>query len=312
MTEEKKVMPVMQIAVTGETKHEKLKCIIDKLEDGVKAVFTSARFRGYLKFLSSFHDYSANNCILIAMQKPDATLVAGYGDWLKKHHRYVRSGEKAIRILAPAPYKKKTEKEVVDKHGNKSKEEVEILVPAFKIVNVFDVSQTEGEPLPDLGIPDVTIEDNVENYDSLMEALRVVSPAPISFENIPGTTQGYYHHVDRRIAIQEDMSQLYTLKTTIHEIAHAVLHAWPEDGKRPKDSPTRNTKEVQAEAVAFVVCRHYGLDTSDYSFTYVAAWSKGRDIPELKASLEIIRKTAHDLITGIDAAMGSERGRKTA
>ena len=303
MTDERKALPVAPLNVTGDSKHERLKCVMDELEQGVKAVFTSANFYNYLKFLAKFHSYSANNCILIAMQKPDATLVAGYGDWLKKHHRYVRKGEKAIKILAPTPYKKKTEKEVVDEHGNKSKEEVEVLVPAFKIVNVFDVSQTEGEPLPDLGMPDVTTENDVDGYDDFMSALHAISPFPIGFENIPGETQGYCHQVERRIAIQEDMSQLYTLKTTIHEIAHAVLHAWPEDGKKPKDGPNRSTKEVQAESVAFVICRHYGLDTCDYSFTYIAGWSSGREVKELKASLEVIRSTAHDLITAIDAAL---------
>ncbi len=295
------VSAVVPIAVMGTTQREKIKCIIDKLEEGVRAVFASGEYREYLDFLSRFHHYSFRNVILIKMQLPTASLVAGYGDWVKKHHRWVKKGEKAIRILAPTPYKKKQEQEVVDEHGNKFKEEVEVLVPCFKIVNVFDVSQTDGEPLPTLGVDE--LEGTVEQYDAFMAALESVSPAPIGFEDIPGGSHGYYHHVERRIAIQEGMPQLQTLKTGVHEVAHAVLHAWPEDGTMPKDGPDRNTKEVQAESVAYTVCQHYGLETSDYSFAYIAGWSSGRDIKELKDSLDVIRQTAHDLITKIDAAL---------
>lgn len=293
----------------GGTHREKLQCILDKLEDGVKAVFTSEKFKEYLSFLSRFHDYSFNNIILIAMQKPDASLVAGYTDWVKKHHRYVKKGEKAIRILAPTPYKKKQEKEVIDENGNKSMEEVEVTVPAFKIVNVFDVSQTDGEPLPSLGVDELT--GDVEQYNAFLDALISVSPAPIGFEDIPGSSHGFYHHVDRRIAIQEGMSQLQTLKTLVHEIAHAVLHAWPEDGEKPKDGPDRHTKEVQAEAVAYTVCQRYGLETSEYSFAYIAGWSSGKETPELKASLGVIRETAHNLIAAIDAKLAGEKKEET-
>ena len=298
----KAVSPVVPLVVTGTTQREKIKCITEKLEEGVRAVFTSHEYREYLNFLSKFHDYSYNNVILIKMQLPSASLVAGYGDWLKKHHRYVRKGEKAIRILAPTPYKKKKEMDVIDEHGNKSKEEVEVLVPCFKIVNVFDVSQTEGEPLPSLGVDE--LDGTVEQFDAFMDALKAVSPAPIGYEDIPGNSHGYYDHVERRIAIQEGMPQLQTLKTGIHEVAHAVLHAWPEDGKKPKDGPDRHTREVQAESVAYTVCQHYGLETSDYSFAYIAGWSSGRDVKELKESLCVIRQTAHDLIAAIDAALG--------
>lgn len=293
------IIPACPLEVTGSSQREKIKCITDKLEEGVKAVFTSENFKEYLAFLSKFHHYSFNNVLLIAMQKPDASLVAGYSDWVKKHHRYVKKGEKAIRILAPTPYKKTVDVDVIDQDGNTWKEEKEVLVPMFKIVNVFDVSQTDGEPLPGLGVDELT--GDVAEYTDFLEALQSVSPCPISFENIPGSSHGYYHHVDRRIAIQEGMSELQTLKTAIHEIAHAVLHAWPEDGKKPKDGPDRHTKEVQAEAVAYTVCQHYGLDTSDYSFAYVAGWSSGRDMKELKASLDVIRRTAHNLIMEIDA-----------
>lgn len=293
---------VTPIAVTGANQREKIKCITDRLEEGVRAVFASDEYREYLDFLSKFHDYSFSNCILIKMQLPSASLVAGYGDWLKKHHRYVRKGEKAIRILAPTPYKKKKEVDVIDEHGNKSREEVEVLVPCFKIVNVFDVSQTEGEPLPSLGVD--KLDGTVEQFDAFMAALESVSPAPIGYENIPGRSHGYYHHVERRIAIQEGMPQLQTLKTGVHEVAHAVLHAWPEDTNMPpKDGPDKHTKEVQAESVAYVVCQHYGLETSDYSFAYVAGWSSVRDVKELKESLGVIRQTAHDLIAAIDAKL---------
>ena len=298
----KAVSPVVPLVVTGTTQREKIKCITEKLEEGVRAVFTSHEYREYLNFLSKFHDYSYNNVILIKMQLPSASLVAGYGDWLKKHHRYVRKGEKAIRILAPTPYKKKKEMDVIDEHGNKSKEEVEVLVPCFKIVNVFDVSQTEGEPLPSLGVDE--LDGTVEQFDTFMDALVAASPAPIGFENIPGSAHGYYDHVERRIAIQEGMPQLQTVKTGVHEVAHAILHAWPEGGKKPKDGPDRHTKEVQAESVAYTVCQHYGLETSDYSFAYIAGWSSGRDVKELKESLCVIRQTAHDLIAAIDAALG--------
>lgn len=305
MTKEMKGSPVMQIEVTGETHREKLQCILDKLEEGVKAVFTSEKFKEYLSFLSRFHDYSFNNIILIAMQKPDASLVAGYSDWVRKHHRYVKKGEKAIRILAPTPYKKKREEEVIDENGNKSMEEVEVTIPAFKIVNVFDVSQTDGEPLPSLGVDELT--GDVEQYNAFFNALVSVSPVPIGFEDIPGSSHGFYHHVDRRIAIQAEMSQLQTLKTMVHEIAHAILHAWPEDGEKPKDGPDRHTKEVQAEAVAYTVCQRYGLETSEYSFAYIAGWSSGKETPELKASLGVIRETAHNLIAAIDAKLKEEK-----
>ncbi len=302
---------IVPIEVTGTNKREKIKCITDRLEEGVRAVFSSDEYREYLDFLSRFHDYSFSNCILIKMQLPSASLVAGYGDWLKKHHRYVRPGEKGIKILAPTPYKRKEEKEVVDERGNKTKEEVEVLVPAFKIVHVFDVSQTEGEPLPTLGVDELV--GTVEPFNAFMAALESVSPVPISYDAIRGSTHGYYDHVERRIVIKDGMSQLQTLKTGIHEVAHAVLHAWPEDTNLPpKDGPDKRTKEVQAESVAYVVCQHYGLDTSDYSFAYVAGWSRGKELPELKESLGVIRQAAHDLIAAIDAKLGIQEQEVTA
>ena len=305
MTEEREITPVMPIEVTGDGPRERVKSVLDKLETGVKAVFESDAYVNYLKFLSGFHDYSANNMILILMQKPDASLVAGYGDWVKKYHRYVKKGERGIRILAPAPYKTKMGKEVIDEDGAARTVEVEIRVPAFKIVTCFDVSQTEGEPLPSYGVTE--LDGTAKGYATFWDALVDIAPCPIGFEDIPGTAHGYYHLTECRIAIQSGMGQVQTLKTGIHEIAHATLHTLPEDGK-PID---RRTREVQAEAVAYVVCEHYGLDTSDYSFAYIAGWSKGRDVPELKASLEMICTTAHEMIAAIDAVLDKETARKT-
>ena len=304
MTEEREITPVMPIEVTGDGPRERVKSVLGKLETGVKAVFESDAYVTYLKFLSGFHDYSANNMILILMQKPDASLVAGYGDWVKKYHRYVKKGERGIRILAPAPYKTRMGKEVIGEDGTARTVEVEIRVPAFKVVTCFDVSQTEGEPLPSYGVTE--LDGTAEGYASFWEALVDISPCPIAFEDIPGAAHGYYHLTECRIAIQSGMSQVQTLKTGIHEMAHATLHALPEDGK-PID---RRTREVQAEAVAYVVCEHYGLDTSDYSFAYIAGWSKGRDVPELKASLEIIRTTAHEMIAAIDAVLDAAETQK--
>lgn len=304
MTEEKIIRPVMPIEVTGDNPRENVRCVLDKLESGVKAVFESDAYVNYLKFLSSFHDYSANNMILILMQKPDASLVAGYNDWAKKYHRYVKRGEQGIKILAPAPYKTRMEKEVVGEDGVTQKIEVEIKVPAFKIVTCFDVSQTVGEPLPSYGVAE--LDGTVERYVAFWDALVDIAPCPIGFEDIPGASHGYYHLTERRIAIRSGMSQLQVLKTCVHETAHATLHALPEDGSKAQNLLDGHTKEVQAEAVAYVVCEHYGLDTSDYSFAYIAGWSKGREVPELKASLEVIRTTAHEMIVAIDAALESQ------
>lgn len=301
MTEGKRTLSVIPANATGDGPGEGMRRILDQLEAGVKAVFESGAFVDYLKFLSSFHDYSANNTILILAQKPDATFVAGYNDWARKYHRYVKKGEKGIRILAPAPYKKREEQEVTDESGGTRKEAVEVLIPAFKIVTCFDVSQTVGEPLPSCGVKE--LDGTVERYDAFWNALVSIAPCPVGFEDIPGPSHGYYHLSERRVAVQEGMAQAQTLKTGVHETAHAVLHALPEDGGKALD---RYTKEVQAEAVAYVVCARYGLDTSDYSFAYIAGWSRNREVPELKASLEVIRTTAHGMITAIDAALAGK------
>ena len=287
---------------------DKVKEITDKLEAGIQALFDSETFKNYLKTLSKFHDYSLNNTILIAMQKPDATLVAGYTAWQKNFGRQVQKGEHGIRILAPTPYKKQMEVDRVDPvtrqpilnpDGSTAKELKEVMVPAFKVVNVFDVSQTDGRPLPTIGVDELT--GNVSNYEMFFEALKRACPVPIGFEDIPSGAKGYYHTVDQRIAIQEGMSEVQTVKTLIHEMAHQKLHSI-DPKELPLEEPrlTRNAKEVEAESVAYTVAQHYGIETSDYSFAYIAGWSQGKDTPELKASLDRIRKAADEVITAID------------
>ena len=298
--------PVTPILLNGQNSAERMKEITDRLETGIQELFESERYKAYLTTMSKFHSYSFNNTLLIAMQ--GGQLVAGYNKWRDDFHRNVKKGEKAIKILAPAPFKAKKEVQKLDaqgrpvmgKDGKPVTEVQEIQVPAFKIVSVFDVSQTEGEPLPSIGVEELT--GSVERYGEFFKALEQTSPVPIGFEDIPGGSHGYYHLTGKRIAIQEGMSELQTLKTAIHEIAHSKLHAIDPEAPaiEQADRPDSRTREVQAESVAYAVCQHYGLDTSDYSFGYVAGWSSGKDLKELKASLETIRATAHELITTID------------
>jgi antirestriction protein ArdC len=282
--------------------------ITDKLEQGIKDLFESEKYKEYLRTMSKFYNYSFNNTLLIAMQKPDATLIAGYTSWQRNFDRHVLKGEKGIKILAPAPYKvieerdkldPSTQKPIADQDGNALKETVEVTRPAFKVVSVFDVSQTDGKEIPDITVNELT--GSVENYNAFFEALKKGSPVPIAFEGIPGGAKGYYHLEDRRIAIQENMSEIQTIKTAIHEVAHAKLHALDPDGKRdPEKMKDSRTREVEAESVAYTVCQRYGIETSDYSFGYVAGWSSGKEAKELKASLETIRATAAEMIESID------------
>ena len=298
--------PVTPILLNGQNSAERMKEITDRLETGIQELFESERYKAYLTTMSKFHSYSFNNTLLIAMQ--GGQLVAGYNKWRDDFHRNVKKGEKAIKILAPAPFKAKKEVQKLDaqgrpvmgKDGKPVTEVQEIQVPAFKIVSAFDVSQTEGEPLPSIGVEELT--GSVERYGEFFKALEQTSPVPIGFEDIPGGSHGYYHLTEKRIAIQEGMSELQTLKTAIHEIAHSKLHAIDPEAPdiEQADRPDSRTREVQAESVAYAVCQHYGLDTSDYSFGYVAGWSSGKDLKELKASLETIRATTHELITTID------------
>ena len=302
----KSPQPVTPIILNSQNSAERMKEITDRLETGIQELFESERYKAYLTTMSKFHSYSFNNTLLIAMQ--GGQLVAGYNKWRDNFHRNVKKGEKAIKILAPAPFKAKKEVQKLDaqgrpvmgKDGKPVTEVQEIQVPAFKIVSVFDVSQTEGEPLPSIGVEELT--GSVERYGEFFKALEQTSPVPIGFEDIPGGSHGYYHLTEKRIAIQAAMSELQTLKTAIHEIAHSKLHAIDPEAPaiEQADRPDSRTREVQAESVAYAVCQHYGLDTSDYSFGYVAGWSSGKELKELKASLETIRATAHELITTID------------
>ena len=308
-TEPPQPQPVIPINLTAEKPAEKLKEITDRLEQGITELFDSERYKEYLRVMSKFHNYSFNNTLLIAMQKPDASLIAGFNSWKNQFQRNVKKGEKGIKIIAPSPFKIKqetekidpqTQKPVIGRDGKPVTEEKEITIPAYKVVSVFDVSQTEGKELPDIAVDALT--GDVEQYSDFFAALEKTSPVPIGFEKIEGGAHGYYHLEDKRIALDEGMSELQTLKTAIHEIAHAKLHDIdlnaPKDEQQPRVD--RRTREVEAESVAYTVCQHYGLDTSDYSFGYVAGWSSGRELAELKSSLETIRSAAADIINSID------------
>ena len=293
------------------TNRERLREITDGIEQGIKELFESEKYMRYLSVMSRFHRYSVNNTMLIYMQKPDATLVAGFSKWRDTFHRTVKKGEKGIQILAPIPYKKKVETEKVDAAGQPAigpdgkpmKEIQEIDATLFRVAYVFDVSQTEGKELPTIGVAELG--GDVVNYDKMLEGLRQVSPVPIGFEEIAAGAKGYYSPAESRIAIQQGMSELQTIKTAIHEIAHAKLHAvTPDEKAAPEDKKDRRTKEVEAESIAYTVCQHFGIDTSDYSFGYVAGWSSGKEMKELRASMEVIRGTAHEIILELDGHMG--------
>lgn len=291
------------------TEKQRVQELTNKLKQGLQDLFNSDSYRNYLSTMSKFHNYSFNNTLLIAMQKPDATLVAGYKALQKNFERHVNKGEKAIRILAPAPYKIKEERDkidpvtqelLLDKDGNPQKEEVEITIPVFRAVSVFDVAQTDGKPIPELAAKELL--SDVEGYQDMIRAVEAISPVPIELEEIAGDSKGYYDSEAKRIAVQENMSESQTLKTMIHEVAHSKLHSKEveQDEQMRKD---RNTKEVEAESVAYTVCQHFGIDTSDYSFGHIAGWSSGRDTKELRASMDTIRKTASELITGIEGQL---------
>ena len=311
--EPQKVIPII---LNGKDSAERMKEITDRLETGIQELFDSDRYKAYLTTMAKFHNYSFNNTLLIAMQ--GGQLVAGFNKWKDTFHRTVKKGEKGIKILAPAPYKVKQKMEkldeqgkpVLDKDGKPLTEEKTVQIPAFKVVSVFDVSQTEGEPLPSIAVNELS--GSVQDYQDFFKALEQASPVPIGFEDIEGGAHGYFHLLDNRIAIQEGMSQLQTIKTAIHEIAHAKLHAIDPDDPEQTNRPDSRTREVQAESVAYAVCQHYGLDTSEYSFGYVAGWSSGRELAELKASLEIIRSAAHELISALDEHLAELRQQREA
>lgn len=283
-------------------RNQRMKEITQRLEQGVKEIFTSEMYMEYLKTMSQFHSYSFNNTLLIHLQKPDATLVAGYQAWQKKFHRQVKRGEKGIQIIAPAPIREKEEVEKIDPatlepvlkpDGTPEMEEVEYTIPRFRITTVFDVSQTDGEPLPELATPELM--GSVENYEIFMQAIRDISPVPIRFDEIESGAKGFYSSIDKEIVIQNGMSECQTMKTGIHEVTHAKLHdrdVMEEMGEK-KDKLTR---EVEAESVAYTVCQYFGLDTSEYSFPYIAGWSSDKDMKELRTSMDTIRRVSGEFI----------------
>ena len=284
------------------SQRERIQEITEQLEADVAAVFESDAYKAYLKCMSKFHNYSLNNTLLIALQRPDASLCASYTSWQRDHGRQVRKGEKGIKIIAPCKYK--VELDEKDDDGNQKIAER----TGFKVVTTFDISQTDGPDLPTVGVNELTGE--VGDYRILFNALSEICPVPIYTEDIRNGAKGYYSDADRKIVIKSDMSQLQTIKTMIHEMAHEKLHA-----KEHLDEDhilDRRTKEVEAESIAYTICQHYGLDSSDYSFSYIAGWSSGKEVKELKASLERIRSAADEMITGIDKALDKQVRREKA
>lgn len=281
---------------------DKIRELTDKLEAGIKEVFSSDKYREYLATMNRFHRYSYNNSLLIYLQKPDASYVAGYRTW-ESMERYVRKGEKGITILAPCPHKVEKDVDVIDSltgqarrdaQGNPIKERKEITYASFRPVAIFDISQTEGKPLPALT---EELQGEIPDYRVLMESIREVAPVPIRFDSWQGSKKGHYDLMDKEIVIKSGMSELQTVKTAIHEMTHSILH---RDQAHTKDSATM---EVEAESTAFIVCQHLGLDTSDYSFGYLAGWSSTKELPELKSSLAIIQKASHEAIENLDRAI---------
>ena len=288
---------------------DQLKEITERLEQGVKDIFTSEMYTKYLLTMSKFHNYSFNNTLLIAMQRPDATLVAGYNAWKNKFNRYVKKGEKGIQIIAPAPVKEREEREKIDKdtgltvlneNGKPEIEVVERVIPRFRVTTVFDYAQTDGEPLPTLEVNELTA--RVKDYTLLKEAIEQVSPVPIRFGEIEGSAKGYYSHMDKEICVRADMGESQTIKTMIHEVAHAMLHD-NDQMKQRGEEKDQLTKETEAESIAFTVCSALGIDTSDYSFPYVASWASGKELKELKDSMDTIRLTAADFLEKLETAV---------
>lgn len=291
-------------SIKDKSDKEKLKEITDSIENGIKELFASDKYKQYLQTMSRFHRYSVNNQMLIFMQKPDASLVAGFNKWKDSFGRNVKRGEKGIKIIAPAPFKKKIEKEkldpdtklpMLDENGQPIKEVAEVSTSTFKVVSVFDVSQTEGKPLPELS-SDLT--GNVEHYDAFMEAIKRSSPVPIDFKPIENGADGFFSYDNQSITLREGMSEIQTVCAAIHEMAHATLHNYSRRNKDETDveRKDRHTEEVEAESIAYAVCAYYGIETGDNSFGYLASWSSDKELKELKASLETINKTSSELI----------------
>jgi hypothetical protein len=299
---------VSEQALKYKTSKEKMKEITDRLEEGIRDIFESGKYQQYLQTMSKFHRYSLNNTILISLQKPDATLVASFNKWRDQFGRNVKKGERGIRIIAPAPYKMKqsmekidprTKKPAKDAQGNTIYEEKEINMQGFKVVSVFDVSQTEGDPLPELAS---TLEGSVNQYKRLFTALRKSSPVPIDFADLNPSTDGVFNMEKNQITIRSGMSEVQTVSAVVHEIAHAKLHSrqnMPDNNNPNSQLPDNHTREVEAESVSFAVCSALGIETNDNSFGYIAAWSRDKELPELRASLERISKTASELIDDI-------------
>lgn len=288
---------------------QQMKEITERLEQGVKDIFTSEMYTTYLRTMAKFHNYSFNNTLLIAMQRPDATLVAGFNAWKNKFNRYVKKGEKGIQIIAPAPIKEVEEREKIDKdtglavlneNGEPEMERVEYVIPRFRLTTVFDISQTDGEPIPSLEVNELTA--SVKDYALLTAAIEQVSPVPMRFDEIKGDAKGYYSDADKEICIQVGMGESQTIKTMIHEVAHAMLHN-SDFMKQRGEEKDRLTKETEAESIAFTVCSALGIDTSDYSFPYVASWASGKEMKELKDSMDTIRLTAADFLEKLEAAV---------
>lgn len=282
-------------------KENKVQNLTKQLEEGIKDLYKSDKYKKYLDVMSKFHKYSSNNIELILLQNPNATRVAGFNTWKNEFNRFVNKGEKGIGILAPAAYKKKvemdkidpiTKKQILNKDGKKVKEEKEVVQNYFRVVYVFDVSQTEGEPLPEIAS---RLTSDVENFNDLFDTIKKVSPYPIEYEDIKSSANGYCDPEKKRIAIREGLEEAQVIKTAIHEVAHSILHSSLDKGMR--DS---STWEVEAESVAYVVSNVLGIDTSDYSFGYVGAWSRDKELKQLKSPLDTIQKTSHHLISKID------------
>lgn len=295
---------------------QQMKEITERLEQGVKDIFTSEMYTTYLRTMAKFHNYSFNNTLLIAMQRPDATLVAGFNAWKNKFNRYVKKGEKGIQIIAPAPIKEVEEREKINKdtglavlneNGEPEMERVEYVVPRFRLTTVFDISQTDGEPIPSLEVNELTA--SVKDYALLTVAIEQVSPVPIRFDEIEGEAKGYYSDIEKEICIQVGMGESQTIKTMIHEVAHAMLHN-SDLMKQRGEEKDRLTKETEAESIAFTVCSALGIDTSDYSFPYVASWASGKEMKELKDSMDTIRLTAADFLEKLEAAIAERNAER--
>lgn len=286
----------------GDQAEARVKALTDRLESGISQVFQSSQYAEYLSAMSKFHQYSFGNSMLIFMQRPDATRVAGYNDWKNKFGRQVKAGEQGIQILAPCHYKRWVRQEKLDPQTNQTlygadgqpiMEWVKIQAVKYRVVTVFDISQTEGKELPSLGVPELS--GGVAGYDRIVGALKTLSPLPVVFEAFPGNAKGYCSHLENRIVVKPGMSQTQTVKTLVHEIAHAKLHLPPDILNTGR--PDRSTREVEAESVAYVVCQHFGIDTADYSFAYVASWSRDKEMETLKASINRIHAAAAEMIS---------------